>query len=100
MLPIPFESLDDVALAVAARARALRLSRLLTQQGLADRAGVTLASLKRFERTGQISFASLLRIASVLDALPHVQQLFAAPEARVLDEVLAARVTRKRGRHT
>ena len=46
-----------------------RLFLNLTQEGLANRSGVSLGSLKRFETTGQISLESLLKIAFILDCL-------------------------------
>ena len=69
----------------------------LTQAGLARRSGVTLGSLKRFETTGLIAFDSLLKIALVLECLGDFDKLGAN---RSLDEVLAARAPRKKGRIT
>jgi len=40
-----------------------------TQNELATRAGVSLGSLKRFERSGQIALESLLKLALVLECL-------------------------------
>ena len=40
-----------------------RLQYDLTQVGLANRSGVSLGSIKRFEATGQISLESLLKIS-------------------------------------
>jgi len=40
-----------------------------TQNELATRSGVSLGSLKRFERSGQISLESLLKLALVLECL-------------------------------
>lgn len=79
--------------------RRVRLDRDLTQQGLADRAGVSLASLRRFERTGKISFVSLVRLAFVLDTVSGVDALFAAPEIRSLDD-LDDGMRRQRGRRS
>lgn len=87
---------------LATRARALRLARSLTQAGLAARSGVSLGSVRRFERTGEISLASLLKIAFALDAERGFGGLFAAPEFESLDEAIAAESEprRKRGRIT
>ena len=41
----------------------------LPQRALADRAGISLASLKRFEREGLISLHSLLSLAMALGCL-------------------------------
>ena len=46
-----------------------RLFFQLTQEGLAKRSGVSLGSIKRFEREGEISLKSLLKLALVLECL-------------------------------
>ena len=79
--------------------RRARLDQDLTQRGLAQRAGVSLGSLRRFERTGQISLLSLVRLAFALDALAHIDALFAAPEIRSLDELIGEH-QRQRGRRS
>lgn len=66
----------EVSLEIAARLKAKRLSQNLTQVGLATRAGMSTPSLKRFEKTGEISFVSLLNIALVLDCLDECDRLF------------------------
>jgi len=81
------------------RMRRARLDRDLTQRGLAERAGVSLGSLRRFERTGQISLGSLVQIAFVLRAVPGVDGLFAPAEVRSLDEIIEG-PRRQRGRRS
>ena len=54
---------------IAGKAKAKRKYMKLTQQQLADKSGVSLGSLKRFERTGEISLSSSLKLALVLDSL-------------------------------
>lgn len=88
----------EIALGVARRARELRLARNLTQAGLAAAAGVSTASLKRFEHTGEIAFVSLVRIAVVLDATAELERWFSPPEFRTLDEAIARAKPRQRGR--
>ena len=83
---------------MAERARARRLDANLAQEGLAERAGVSLGSLKRFERTGEISLARLIRIALALDASEGFEHLFIPKEPRTLDEILATSPVRQRGR--
>ena len=46
-----------------------RISMGYTQMECATRSGVSLGSLKRFERSGQISLESLLKLAFVLECL-------------------------------
>jgi len=87
---------DEVAYALAARIRALRLQRGWTQVELAARAGMSVASYKRFEQTGAIAFESLLRAALALDRIGDFDALFQAPPFRTLDEAAAKPTERKR----
>jgi transcriptional regulator with XRE-family HTH domain len=99
MLPFELQTPSDIARSLAGRVRTLRLQRGWTQQEIAERSGLTLATYRRFERTGRISLERLLRIAVVLDAQGRFAQLFAIPPAQSLAE-LAERTqqsTRKRG---
>ena len=89
---------SEIAMLLAERARTLRLQRNLSQAGLAARAGVSLASLKRFEHNGQISLDSLLRIAGVLEALEPLQGWFEAPAPTSIAEVQQRLQRRRRGR--
>ena len=81
------------------RIRELRLIRKWTQQTLADRAGVTLASLQRFERTGKCSLELLLRTAQALGRLDEFADLLTPPPAASIAELqeLSNRPKRKRG---
>lgn len=54
---------------VAQNMRSLRLSKGLTQQGLANRSGVSLSSLRKFEQKGVISLESFFKLASALGCL-------------------------------
>jgi len=85
-------------LQLAQRARARRLEQNLTQQGLAERSGVALGTLKRFETTGEISLDSLVRLAVALGAEEGFQQLFLPRPVETIDALLASRPTRQRGR--
>lgn len=59
----------DFLLDIAARHKVLRKQAGFSQSELAQRSGVSLGSLKRFERTGQISLESLLQLTDVLNRL-------------------------------
>ncbi|QIV95710.1 XRE family transcriptional regulator [Allofrancisella inopinata] len=86
---------------IAKRAQAKRLSLNLSQQTLSKVSGVSYGTLKKFERTGQISLESLLKIAIVLDEFEKFEQLFVKKAEELpasLDELLVEESTRKRGR--
>lgn len=83
------------------RAKAKRLSLDLSQRTLSEKSGVSYGVIKKFERTGQISLESLLKLALPLDALKDFQGVFAPKppeEFRILDELIRSSASRKRGR--
>jgi transcriptional regulator with XRE-family HTH domain len=98
MISTDFLSPSDLCHSVAARAREARLAADLSQQGLADRAGVSLGSLKRFERTGAASFEAVTRIAIALGLEAAFDALFQPPKFTSLDEILTRPAKRLRGR--
>jgi transcriptional regulator with XRE-family HTH domain len=79
------ETLRDIG----ERARHLRLLRKLRQEELASRAGVGIATVRRFEKTGSASIENVLRIATVLNAERGFETLFEPPPYASLDEALA-----------
>jgi transcriptional regulator with XRE-family HTH domain len=76
MLDVNLKGVHEHVADVAKRAKEKRLTLNLTQAELASRSGVSLASLKRFESSGQIAFFSLLHIALVLGNLTDFEYLF------------------------
>ena len=84
--------------AIGARARALRLLRGLQQYELAQRAGVGVMTVRRFEKTGTASIENVLRIANALNAEQSFDALFAPPPYSSLDEALERDVSTKRQR--
>ena len=66
----------DVMQRTAQRAKALRLEQNITQQELADKVGIAVGTVKRFEKTGEVQFNHLLRIALVLGRLDDFKTLF------------------------
>lgn len=96
MLPFEVLSTAEIARELAGRLRRLRLSLGWTQVETASRAAMTLASYKRFERTGDIALSSLLRIAMVTGQIAKLEPLFQAPAFRTLEEAIAPASTRQR----
>jgi transcriptional regulator with XRE-family HTH domain len=99
--PLTFETPEEVAKKLAARLRALRLARGFKQRTLAERSGVSLGSLRRFESTGQISLGSLLDLAFALHRLDDFQPILEPPPAASIAELEAREArppARRRGR--
>ncbi|MEN8157637.1 MAG: helix-turn-helix transcriptional regulator [Bacteroidota bacterium] len=59
----------EVSIALSQRVRALRRQAKLSQIKMAERSGVSLGSLKRFENSGKISLESLLKLIHLLGRL-------------------------------
>jgi transcriptional regulator with XRE-family HTH domain len=83
---------------LAERARALRILRNLTQAELANRCRVGIATIVRFERSGNTSLENALRIAYALGVEDGFERLFDAPKFRSLDEAIAEDKGRSRQR--
>jgi transcriptional regulator with XRE-family HTH domain len=97
-------SLTTVAKAqekIAENARLQRLTIGLTQQGLAERSGVALPTLRKFEQKGLISLEAFLKLQMVLGGLENVIKSIESNTAAFssIDEVLESnkKPARKRG---
>ena len=73
---------------IAENSKKKRITSNFTQQELAERSGVSLSSLKRFEQKAEISLTSLLKIAIALDATETIMNLFTEIQATTLDDYL------------
>lgn len=86
---------------LAENIRDRRLSMELTQEGLAERSGVALATLRKFEQKGSISLESFLKLLMVVGGLEETIQVLklSKPNFTSIDEVLkdANGISRKRG---
>ncbi len=87
----------NASLKIAENFRSHRLSKELTQEGLANRSGVSISTLRKFERTGQISLESFLKLAMVLGQLDALLEATAVTEGNFssIDEVLEEKSTKK-----
>lgn len=98
MVAFAILSSEDIALEMAARLKGRRLAQKLTMEGLAQRSGVPLGTLKKFERTGQIAFVSFIRLAITLKDEAALENLLREQQFETLEEVLESKKKPKRGR--
>lgn len=90
----------DICKELAKRLTAVRLQKAWTRETLAKAANVNVHSLKRFERTGQVSLERLIAISEALDLHHEVERLF-KPRHRVdVDnwQAVSQEPLRKRGK--
>ncbi len=100
MISISMKSPNEMAGEIAKKAKDKRLTLNLSQQTLSEKSGVSYGTLKKFERTGQISLESLLKIALALDEFEGFECLFTKSSDELpssIDEILKDK-SRKRGR--
>lgn len=80
--------------------KAKRLQQGLTQEGLANRAGVRLPTLRKFEQKGLISLESFLKLLTVLGCLEDVVRTLKADNENFnsIEDVLKDRPQKPRKR--
>ncbi len=72
----PSELLKDLAY----KHRLLRKSAKMSQKELADRSGVSLGTLKRFESSGKISLESFLKLLLIIERLEEMEGIMIQEE--------------------
>ena len=84
------KSPNDINMELAKRVSVRRKEKHITQEQLSVKADVSYGSIKRFERTGEISLSSLIKIAFALGLENDFDLLFSkkgyASSQEVLDE--------------
>lgn len=90
---------NELCMELAKRLTAIRLQKAWTRETLAAKADVNVHTLKRFERTGQVSLDRLIAIAGALDVYAEIERLF-KPRHRIDIQNWAAiaEPARKRGK--
>ena len=66
----------EICKTLAERHKILRKTLKMSQAEMAERSGVSLGSLKRFESSGRISLDSLLRLANIAGRLKDFENVF------------------------
>ncbi len=73
---------------VAERIRILRRRRKISQKKMSELSGVSLGSVKRFEQSGEISFLSLIKIATALGLNGELEHLFEDVPPLSIEEII------------
>ena len=73
---LQFVTYYEKQLEIAKRFIAIRKSKKISQQRLSAISGVSYASIRRFEKTGDISLASLVKLALALQLYDDLDNLF------------------------
>ena len=84
ILKTPYEMAADVA----SRFRNVRKSKKITIKALSEKSGVPYSTIRRFEKTGEIAFLALVKMASALDEDAQITDLFAERIPASIEEVI------------
>ena len=79
-LELLYKTYYEMQMEIAKRLIAVRKKRKISQKRLAIISGVPYASIRRFENTGDISFASFIKIVMALRLYDDLDNLFKAKE--------------------
>ncbi len=88
MNELVWETAEELDKKLAERIRRIRKRRSISQQELAAMSGVSYGSVKRFERSGQISLLSLTKLAMALELTDELRDLFTQVPYRNIEEVI------------
>lgn len=81
------DNADEVAKKMAADFRARRIEKNLTRLQVAEKSGVSVSNIIRFEQKGLISLKNLIGIAMALDYTAEIKALFEQPKYSTMEEL-------------
>lgn len=81
---------SDVTLRLARKIKDIRKRKKITQKELAGRSNVSYATLRKFEKTGQISLESFIKLTMELGLIQEINNLFTEPVYSSIEEVINA----------
>lgn len=85
------DNADDIAKALADDFRKRRIEKNLTREQVAEKSGVALSNLVRFEQKGLISLKNLIGLAMTMDYTSEVKNIFAEPKYSTMEELTQIR---------
>lgn len=69
----------EIRLEMAERMKKVRLAQNMSQKELAEKSGIPLPTLRRFEATGEVSLKALVNFALALRKAEDLEQVFYEP---------------------
>ena len=79
---------NEIAKSLADRIKQQRKKIKLSQEALAQKSGVSLGSIKRFETKYEISLQSFIKIAIALDLDSNIENLFTTKTYTSIEEII------------
>ena len=89
---------DQIERALCGRIAAIRLTRNITQQRLAEEAGVSLRTIGRLEKGLGVSLETFIRVLTALRVQTNLEALLPDPAVRPIERIDIGGAERKRAR--
>lgn len=85
------DNADDIAKSLADDFRKRRIEKGLTREQVAEKSGVALSNIVRFEQKGLISLKNLIGIAMAMEYTSEIKNIFAEPKYSTMEELTQIR---------
>ena len=85
------DNADNIAKAIADDFRKRRIEKGLTREQVAEKSGIAVANIVRFEQKGLISLKNLIGIAMAMEYTSEVKSIFAEPKYSTMEELTQIR---------
>ena len=89
-----FDNADDIARMLADDFRKRRIEKNMTREQVAEKSGVAVSNIVRFEQKGLISLKNLIGIA--MEYTSEIKNIFAEPKYSTMEEL--TQIRRNRGK--
>ena len=85
------DNVDDISRQIATDFRHRRVEKGLTREQIAEKAGVAVSNVARFEQKGLVSLKNLIGLAMALGYASEIKGLFATPKYSTMEELTQIR---------
>ena len=91
-----FDYADVIARMLADDFRKRRIEKNMTREQVAEKSGVAVSNIVRFEQKGLISLKNLIGIAMAMEYTSEIKNIFAEPKYSTMEEL--TQIRRNRGK--
>ena len=85
------DNADDIAMKLATDFRTRRIEKNLTRKQVAEKSGVPVSNIIRFEQKGLISLKHLIGIAMAMEYTSEIKSIFEQPKYSTMEELTQIR---------
>lgn len=85
------DNADDIAMKLATDFRTRRIEKNLTRNQVAEKSGVPVSNIIRFEQKGLISLKNLIGIAMAMEYISEIKSIFEQPKYSTMEELTQIR---------